>query len=1179
MKWSNSPLPWHEFERRLSLRGPGPEPTPAPPAGTGPESGPAAAADAVRGPVSAPTPVPVPAPGTVPRAPAAGPVAEADAEAEVPYAELHAHSHYSFLDGASSPEQLVAEAARLGLDGLALTDHDGLYGAALFAEAAEAQARAAAESGGKPLLTVYGAELSLGLDAPQLGAADPAGAHLLVLARGTQGYHRLAGAITEAQLAGGEKGRPVYTLEELAEAAAGEWVILTGCRKGSVRRALEAAGASHPAPSNRADAETAARAELDRLAALFGEDNVYVELSHQGHPGDDSRNARLAALAADRGLPALVTGNVHYASRAQAPLAEAMSAVRARRSLDELDPYLAATGSAHLRSGAAVLRRFRDYPDAVARTVPLARELAFPLKAARPRLPRLDIPSGITQMEWLRRLVWEGAERRYGSPLPESSRARLERELGVIAEKDFPGYFLIVHDLVREARERGILCQGRGSAANSAVCFVLGITAVDSIFYDLPFERFLSSMRDEEPDIDVDFDSERREEIIQYVYERYGRRNAAQVANVISYRPKAAIRDAAKALGFGAGQQRAWTKSVERWSGIEEDPESPIPLPVQRLAGRFLTAPRHLGIHSGGMVLTERPVGEVCPIEHARMDGRTVLQWDKDSCAAMGLVKFDMLGLGMLSALQKTMDLVAAGTGERWTFETIPREEPGVYDMLCRADAVGVFQVESRAQLNTLPRLKPRRFYDLVIEIALIRPGPIQGGAVHPYLRRRSGQEPVTYPHPRLAPVLERTLGVPIFQEQLMQMATAIGGCSAEDADLLRRSMGSKRGQERIDSLQAKLFAGMRRNGISDEDAARLYEQIRSFADFGFAESHSLSFALLVYMSSWFKLHYPAAFLAGLLRSQPMGFYSPRELVQDARRHGVEVLPPDVQRSEAHAALEPFHPAATQPTGPDSCLAREQPPVGPFAEGTRDTSATHRRDGAFATRLGLTAVRGIETAAAERIVRARERGPFESLADLARRADLDRTRIEALAASGACESLGIGRREALWSAAPAADNRERFLPGIAVHIQPPLLPVLDPAEQTALDLWSTGIPLTAHPLALLRDTLDARGVVRSDHVARARPGTVVEVAGLVTHRQRPGTAGGIVFVTLEDEAGSVNVVTWRDVWLRNRLVARSAPALLVRGMLERSPEGIVNVIAESFEPLAAPAGTASRDFR
>lgn len=1178
MGWNNPPLPWSEFERRLSGRAP-----------------------STQAPNSRP-PAQLPAPADVP--------ALTDT---VPYAELHAHSHFSFLDGASSPEQLVAEAVRLGLSGLAITDHDGLYGAAVFAEAAEVAARRANEHRANehraaerraaerraaehettgrpaaslrhpgPLRTVYGAELSLGLDAPQLGATDPMGTHLLVLARGTGGYHRLAGALTEGQLAGGEKGRPVYDLDELAEAANGEWAILTGCRKGAVRQALAAA-------STREQGDAAALLELDRLVERFGVDNVFVELSSHGHPEDDPRNARLAALAATRGLPTLVTGNVHYATAAHAPLAESMAAVRARRSLDELNGHLPASGAARLRSGAAQLHRFPRYANAIARTVPLARELAFPLRAARPRLPQLDVPPGHTQMSWLRHLVWAGAERRYHS-ITEAIRRRLEKELAVIEQKDFPGYFLIVHDLVQHARGLGILCQGRGSAANSAICYVLEITAVDSIRYDLPFERFLSSMRDEEPDIDVDFDSERREEVIQYVYDRYGRRNAAQVANIISYRPKAAIRDAAKALGYGPGQQRAWTKAMERWSAIEIDPQSPIPVPVQQLAQQFMRAPRHLGIHSGGMVLTERPVGEVCPIEHARMERRTVLQWDKESCASMGLVKFDLLGLGMLSALDKTMRIVAEATGEQWQLETVPKEEPGVYDMLCRGDAIGVFQLESRAQLNTLPRLRPRSFYDLVIEIALIRPGPIQGGAVHPYLRRRNGTEPVTYSHPALTPVLERTLGVPLFQEQLMQMATAVGNCSAEDADLLRRAMGSKRGEERIDALREKLFEGMARNGIPEDEATLLYEQIKAFASFGFAESHSISFALLVYVSSWFKLHYPGAFLAGLLRSQPMGFYAPRTLVADARRHGVEVLPVDVQRSGAQAGLEPLPERGPRsPITPRSACTADEPmqavapheataPVPPFDPDAPDTSGTHRRDSGFAVRLGLSEVRGIDTKAAARIVHARESGPFLDLADLARRADLDRTRLEALATAGACESLGLGRREALWAAAPAADNRERFLPGIAVHVQPPLLPVLSGEEQTALDMWSTGIATGDHPLALLRDALDARGVVRSDRTIHAQPGTHVEVAGLVTHRQRPGTAGGITFLTLEDESGTVNIVTFAQVWQRNRLVARSAPALLVRGMLERSPEGVVNVIAETFEPLAAPAGVRSRDF-
>src|SRR5918992_93998 len=646
----------------------------------------------------------------------------------VPYAELHCHSNFSCLDGVNDPEELIEEAVRLGLDALAITDHDGFYAASRFAEAAAAYS----------LRTLYGAELSLGLTEPQNGVADPEGQHLLVLAQGVAGYHRLAAAITEAQLRGDEKGRPLYDLDELAAQADGHWVILTGCRKGAVRSALAASG----------------------------------------------------------------------------PVAAAEAAVRARRSLAEMDGWLPGPG-AHLRSGAEMARLFARYPGAVARTVTVADRCAFDLQLAKPRLPKQRVPLGHSPISWLRELCRRGADERYPH-IREQAEARLAKELKVIEDKDFPGYFLIVHDMVAFARGRGILCQGRGSAANSVVCYVLGITAVDPIKFGLPFERFLSTTREEEPDIDVDFDSDRREEVIQEVYRRYGRRNAAQVANVISYRPRSAVRDMAKALGYSTGQQDAWSKKIDTYASIAEA-DHDVPQPVVDLANQLLKAPRHLGIHSGGMVLTERPVGEVCPIERGRMDARTVLQWDKDSCAAMGLVKFDFLGLGILAAIQYTLDLVADRVGEHWTLQSIPKEEAGVYDMLCRADSVGVFQVESRAQVGTLPRVQPRRFYDLVVEIGLIRPGPIQGGAVHPYIRRATGKEEVTYLHPALEPVLKRTLGVPLFQEQLMQIAMTIGGCTGDDADLLRRAMGSKRGLEKIERLEQKLYQGMEAHGITGE--------------------------------------------------------------------------------------------------------------------------------------------------------------------------------------------------------------------------------------------------------------------------------------------------------------------------------------------------------------------------
>ncbi|MFB2582036.1 error-prone DNA polymerase [Herbiconiux sp. P15] len=1142
MGFNNPPVPWSELESALSdRRRPGSPPS---------DGGDSPAWSTKRLPYD---------PGELPpveREP--GPV--------VPYAELHAHSNFSFLDGASSPEELIEEATRLRLHALAITDHDGLYGIVRFAEAAEKH----------ELATVFGAELSLDLGAPQNGVPDPEGSHLLVLARRQEGYHRLAGAITSAQLApGAEKGRPLYDLEELAAHADGHWAVLTGCRKGQVRQALDDAG------------EDGALSEVDRLVALFGRDNVLVELSDRGEPLDSGRNDVLAAIAGRRGLATVATGNVHYAAPGQHRLAQALAAVRARRSLDELDGWLPASPHLHLRSGAEMTARFGRYPGAVERTVEVADDLSFQLRTAKPNLPRQEVPEGHTPMSWLRKLVLDAVPTKYPRASADDL-ARIEKELGVIELKQFPGYFLIVYDIVREARSRGILCQGRGSAANSAVCYLLGITAVDAIARQLPFERFLSSMRDEEPDIDVDFDSDRREEIIQYVYEKYGRRNAAQVANVITYRPKFAVRDMAKALGHSPGQQDAWSKQIERWGGVVESADHDIPPEVVGLAEQVLKFPRHLGIHSGGMVLTDRPVGEVCPIENARMENRTVLQWDKDDCAWMGLVKFDLLGLGMLSALQYTIDLVRESTGTTWSLESIPQEEEGVYDMLCRADSIGVFQVESRAQMGTLPRLQPRRFYDLVVEIALIRPGPIQGGAVHPYIRRKLGLEEVTYLHPKLEPVLERTLGVPLFQEQLMQMAMAVGDCSAEDADLLRRAMGSKRGLEKISSLRDKLYRGMAGNGIVGDDADLIYRKIEAFANFGFAESHSTSFALLVYASSWFKLHYPAAFLAALLRAQPMGFYSPQTLTADARRHGVEVRRPDIQRSGAAAGLEPLLLAEggtggvvpQAETGLESCL-HEPPPVTPvFDRSQPDRSAEHRRDGDLAVRLGLAEVTSIGASLAGRIVTEREEhGPYLSMADLSRRVGLTTPQLEALATAGAFEAFGLTKREALWEAGNAAQERAEYLPGTFVSVQPPLLPMLSAEEQVVYDLWATGISPEGHPLQHAREELRRRGALSVADLATAETGRRIEVGGVVTHRQRPATASGITFMNIEDETGLLNVICGVGVWTRYRRVARESPALIVRGLLERSKEGITNLVADRFEPLVLIAKTNSRDFR
>ncbi|WP_323368440.1 error-prone DNA polymerase [Cumulibacter manganitolerans] len=1199
MGWTNPPVTWSELERRLSasVHHGG---LPLPDGGDSPAWSRHRAG--------------YQAPDEGPRRPD-GPV--------VPYAELHCHSNFSFLDGASHPEELVEEAVRLGFSALAITDHDGLQGVVRMADAAREY----------DLATVFGAELSLELSGPQTGVADPEGAHLLVLARGKAGYHRLAGAITDAQLDGGEKGRPRYSLEALAERGGGEWVVLTGCRKGLVPGALagrhgELLGAA--GAGTRAERMAAAGKELDRLQALFGHDNVVVELSTHGHPLDDERNDALWELARSTGTQAIATNNVHYATPERRRLAMAVAAVRARRSLDELDGWLPVTGQAHLRSGAEMLRLFAPYAGVVQDAANLAADLAFPLRSAAPELPHLDVPEGYDLMGWLRELTWRGAREHYGNPenpVHPDAYQRLEMELRVIEEKDFPGYFLIVHDIVQFARRSGILCQGRGSAANSAVCYALGITAVDSIRYGLPFERFLSATRNEEPDIDVDIDSERREEVIQYVYRKYGRRNAAQVANVITYRPRSAVRDMAKALGYSVGQQDAWSKRIDGWHAVRaenpepEDGAAPdpdrIPDDVLELANALLKFPRHLGIHSGGMVLTRQPVGDVCPIEHARMEDRTVLQWDKDDCASMRLVKFDLLGLGMLSALSYCMDLVEAHFGERWTLATMPKEEKGVYDQVCRADTVGLFQIESRAQMATLPRLRPRTFYDLVIEVALIRPGPIQGGAIHPYIRRRRGMEEVTYDHPSLEPVLSRTLGVPLFQEQLMQVAMAVGGCSGADADLLRRAMGSKRGVEKINRLKQKLYDGMASNGITGALADSIYDKIEAFANFGFAESHSISFALLVYASAWLRLHYPGAFLCALLQAQPMGFYSPQSLVADARRHGVEVRRPDIQLSGVHAGLEPLdldcgvcppRQVRLAPTGDPRCASD---PV--LSEGSMtwepseddDDPADHRRDGAFAVRLGLSSVRGIGADLAQRIVDAREvgqpgtaayarhggdpavAGRFASMADVVRRVGLSTAQTEALATAGAFECFDLDRRRALWEAGPASQEHVSRLPGSGSPLEAPPLPAMTTGERSMSDLWATGITPDDHPMTHVRPALTERGVVTAGGLGRVPNRTRVHAAGMVTHRQRPATASGVTFMNVEDETGMINVVIPVPVWNRYLRVARESSALIIRGVVEKN-DGAINLVAEHLERLSiniaslAPTATLprmSRDFR
>jgi error-prone DNA polymerase len=1133
--WDNPPIPWREFERRLSW-------------GT-------SAGQEER---------PEPRPAEVARLPAPpGQPAGPGEPGEPGWAELHCHSSYSFLDGASSPEELVAEAARLGLSALAITDHDGMYGVPQFAQAA-ARLR---DRTGVGLGTVFGAELSLGLadgGTPRAGEPDPRARHLLVLARDPEGYRRLCWVISKAQLAGGEKGRQLYDENDLATAHDGHWAILTGCRKGTVRAALATRG---PA---------AAAAELTKLTQMFGRDNVYVELAIGDDPADDERNDALVQLAADHGVTVVASGNVHHATPADARLAQALAAIRARSSLDEMDGWLAASGGNFLRSWPEMHARLTRYRGVAEQTAQLAAACAFDFHVVAPRLPDFPVPGTYTEENWLRELTRRKAPGRYGPRDAErvtGAYAQLDRELDVIAQLGFPGYFLIVHEIVEFCERKHILCQGRGSAANSAVCYALGITSVDPVHHGLLFERFLSAGRDGPPDIDLDIEHQRREEVIQHVYDTYGRHNAAQVANVISYRPRMALRDAGRALGYSPEQQNDWSKQVGPRSyapGQPVPPDAGVPDAVVELAERMQKLPRHLGIHSGGMVICDRPVGEVCPVEWARMPGRSVLQWDKDDCSYAGLVKFDLLGLGMLTALRDCFDLVEQAHRVRWELHSIPQDDPGVYAMMQQADTVGVFQIESRAQMATLPRLRPEKFYDLVVEVALIRPGPIQGGSVHPYMRRRRGDEWPSLPHPLMEPALGKTLGVPLFQEQMMQIAIDCAGFTPTEADRLRQAMSSKRAPERIEELRGRLLAGMADRGIPAEVAEDIYGKILAFSSYGFPESHAISFAYLVYASAWLKCYYPAAFTAALLRAQPMGFYAPASLISDVRRHGVQVRGVDINASGVKATLE-------EPDD-DGKVTLRGPPPEYFPD--RAGGQCHGPAGGVAVpdqpviRLGLSEVRNLGTTVAEQIVAGQ---PYADLEDFARRTATPAAALEALALAGAFGCFGLTRREALWAAGAAATIRPGQLPGTTLGLTAPALPVMSAAEETFADLWATGTYGT-HPIEHIRDLLNEQGVLRAANLVTARDGQLVTVGGLVTHRQQPGTARGVVFLSLEDETGMANIICPPAVWQRYRKIGVDANALLIRGTVERL-DGAVSLLAGRLQRLKVVAAARSRDFR
>ena len=1116
------------------------------------------------------------------------------------YAELHAHSAYSFLDGANEPEDLIAAAAELGLEALALTDHDGLPGIVKHAEAGRAHG----------LPTVHGAELTL---------AD--GARLPVLARDPHGYRRLSAAISRHNLDAGRRVEPAHRLPELADALRGTGgtaaatcpcLVLTGTVNGPLRRAL--GDPRRPATWDR----RAADAVLGGLVDLIGPESVAVEITLDGGPTDAALTDVLGALAAVRRLPLLATGAVRCARPADSRLADVLTATRLRTDLEGARGHLPALGR-WLRGPADMARLHRRAPRAVGAAAEIAQDLAFDLSLVVPDLPAVEVPPGHTPATWLRELTRRGALERYGPPAedPEAWKV-LTHELDVIESLGFPGYFLIVRSIVDFCEASGILCQGRGSAANSAVCYALGITAVDAVRHRMLFERFLSPGRAGYPDIDLDIEACRREEVIQHVYTRYGRERAAQVANVISYRPRSAVRDAARALGHPAGLQDAWAGRMDRWGSVRTDgagsvaadrsPRPPAEPPEQVLdiAERLLRLPRHLGIHPGGMVLADRPVTEVCPVRWAATEGRTVLQWDKDDCASAGLVKFDLLGLGVLTALRLAFTGLAergervpgpgageAGTprraraGRAWGLHTLPEEDPAVYRLLSAADTVGVFQVESRAQMATLPRLRPQTFYDIVVEVALVRPGPIQGDAVNPYIRRRLGREEVDYLHDSLRPALAKTLGVPLFQEQLMRIAVDAAGFSPAEADALRQAMSSKRSAERMEALHLRLVEGMTVRGIDAGTAETVFDRLRAFADFGFPESHALSFAHLVYASAWLKVRRPEDFYAGLLAAQPMGFWSPQTLVADARRHGVRVLPADVNASREEACVR----TRGQEAGQGLCEGDGDAGWGPLHPSPSALSPleTHPE---LAVRLGLARLKGLGGRAAAAIVSERlAHGPYTDVADLARRVRLNRRRLETLAAAGALASLGVGRRQALWAAGALSGEHGRAtgeaegsgrwyqppLPGTAVGARAPHLPPMTDRERQAADLRLTGTSTRGFPTAFVRPDLARSGVLPIAEAVRRGAGERVHVAGVVTHRQRPGTASGTVFLNLEDETGLLNVVCSAGMWKRYSRVGRRASALVVRGLVE-SADGATSLVADRLQALGGIETAGSRDW-
>jgi error-prone DNA polymerase len=1025
------------------------------------------------------------------------------------YAELHCLSNFTFLRGASHPHELVAQADALGYRALALTDECSVAGVV----------RAHMAARGRPLKLIVGAEFRL-----------RCGLKFAALAIDRQGYGRLCRLITRGRRAA-EKGTYTLAREDLERSPLEQCFILW----------LPGA--------------TVQPQELHWLTARFpARLRIAVELLREGR--DRERLATLRSLGETHGVPLIASGDVHMHTRARRHLQDALTAIRLRVPITQVGSRLYANGERYLRERE---RLARLYPhELLEATVQVAQACRFSLDELRYEYPRELVPEGESATSHLRKLTEAGARWRWPQGVPAAERTAIEHELELIAELSYESYFLTVHDIVAEARRRGILCQGRGSAANSRVCYCLGITSVDpQRGAALLFERFISRERNEPPDIDVDFEHERREEVLQYVYGKYGRERAALAATVIMYRPRSALRDLGKVFGLTAAESARLAKVMQWWDGSAAmaermqaagfDIASPwlkrlLPLAQELVA--FPGFPRHLSQHVGGFVISAGLLEELVPIENAAMPQRSVVQWDKDDLNDLGLLKVDLLALGMLTALRRAFNLVNDYRGAHYTLGELPAEDPRVYDMVCRADTIGVFQIESRAQMAMLPRLKPRCYYDLVIEVAIVRPGPIQGDMVHPYLRRRSGAEPVEYPGEGVREVLHRTLGVPIFQEQVMQIAIVAAGFTPGEADALRRAMGAWKRTGGLDPFRERLLEGMRANGYSQEFAQRIYQQMLGFGEFGFPQSHAMSFALLVYDSAWLKCHEPAAFTCALLNSQPMGFYAPAQLVRDARAHGVPVRPVD-----ACASLW------------DSTLERGE-------------------DGEPVLRLGLRLVKSLSQVGAERLIAARSRQPFASVQDLSVRAVLDRGDLEALAAAGAFAALSGNRHLAFWEVAGTERAPPLGLAGPDAHEGRPLLSSPTEGEGIVADYASLGLTLGRHPLALLRQRLRAAALLSAGELKERGHGARVRTAGIVLMRQRPATAGGVTFLTLEDESGQVNVIVWERVGREQREALLESRLLEVHGELQQQ-EGVSHLIAHRLIDRTVLLGellTRSRDF-